>query len=94
MTGRYQRVDRAPAPRVAPKAVLTAIGCDEDGWRRVPGLGAVDTESYDSWLAFLRRVRARGAAGVQLLTSDATRSSGARWRRSFRTPHGSGASCT
>lgn len=57
--------------RVASTAVVTAIGCDEDGWRRVLGLGVVDTESYDSWLAFLRRVRARGAAGVQLVTSDA-----------------------
>ena len=35
------------------------------------GLGVVDTESYDSWLAFLRRVRARGVTGVQLVTSDA-----------------------
>lgn len=41
--------------RVASTAVVTAIGCDEDGWRRVLGLGVVDTESYDSWLAFLRR---------------------------------------
>ncbi len=57
--------------RVASAAVVTAIGCDEHGWRRVLGIGVVDTESYDSWLAFLRRVRARGVAGVQLATSDA-----------------------
>lgn len=57
--------------RVASTAVVTAIGCDEDGWRRVLGLGVVDTESYDSWLSFLRRVRARGVTGVQLVTSDA-----------------------
>ena len=57
--------------RVASTAVVTAIGCDEGGWRRVLGLGVVDTESYDSWLAFLRRVRARGVTGVQLVTSDA-----------------------
>ena len=31
----------------------------------------VDTESYDSWLAFLRRVRGRGVSGVQLAVSDA-----------------------
>ena len=47
------------------------IGCDEDGWRHVLGIGVVDTESYDSWLAFLRGVRSRGVAGVQLVTSDA-----------------------
>ena len=56
---------------MASTAVVTAIGCDEDGWRRMSGPGVVDTESYDSWPAFLRRVRARGAAGVQLVTSDA-----------------------
>lgn len=31
----------------------------------------VDTESYDSWLAFLRTIRSRGAAGVRLVVSDA-----------------------
>lgn len=76
--------------RVAPTAVATAIGCDEDGWRRVPGPGVVDTESHDSRLAFPRRVRARGAAGVQPVTSDAHEGprrameeifQGAAWRR-------------
>lgn len=57
--------------RVASTAVVTAIGCDEDGWRHVLGIAVVDTESYDSWLAFLRKVKARGVAGVQLVTSDA-----------------------
>ena len=57
--------------RVASTAVVTAIGCDESGWRHVLGLGVVDTESYDSWLAFLRKVRERGVDGVQLVTSDA-----------------------
>ncbi|MBR3158028.1 MAG: IS256 family transposase [Atopobiaceae bacterium] len=57
--------------RVAPAAVVTAIGCDESGWRHVLGLGVVDAESYDSWLAFLRKVRERGVDGVQLVTSDA-----------------------
>ena len=57
--------------RVASTAVVTAIGCDAGGWRRVLGVGVVDTESYDSWLAFLRGVRDRGVAGVQLAVSDA-----------------------
>lgn len=57
--------------RVASTAVVTAIGCDEDGWRRVLGVAVVDTESYDSWLAFLRKVKSRGVTGVQLVTSDA-----------------------
>ena len=50
---------------------MTAIGCDEGGWRRVLGLSMVDTESYDSWLGFLRRIKGRGVQGVQLVTSDA-----------------------
>ena len=57
--------------RVASTAVVTAIGCDEGGWRRVLGLAVVDTESYDSWAGFLRGIRDRGVHGVQLVTSDA-----------------------
>lgn len=57
--------------RVASTAVVTAIGCDEGGWRRVLGLSVMDTESYDSWLGFLRRIKGRSVQGVQLVTSDA-----------------------
>ena len=57
--------------RVASTAVVTAIDCDEHGWRHVLGVSVVDTESYDSWLSFLRSVRARGVRGVRLVTSDA-----------------------
>lgn len=57
--------------RVASTAVVTAIGCDAGGWRRVLGVDVVDTESYDSWLAFLRKVRDRGVSGVELVVSDA-----------------------
>ena len=56
---------------VASTAVVTAIGYDAGGWRRVLGVDVVDTESYDSWLAFLRAIRSRGAAGVRLVVSDA-----------------------
>lgn len=55
--------------RVASTAMVTAIGCDSEGWRHV--LGVVDTESYDSWSAFLGRVRERGVRGAGLVTSDA-----------------------
>ena len=57
--------------RVASTAVMTAIGCDEGGWRRVLGIAVVDTESYESWLGFLRRLRERGVEGVRLVVSDA-----------------------
>ena len=59
--------------RVRSTAVVTAIGCDEGGWRRVLGLSVVDTESYDSWLGFLRAIGDRGVHGVQLVISDAHR---------------------
>lgn len=36
--------------RMASTAVVTAIGCDESGWRQVLSASVVDTESYDSWL--------------------------------------------
>ena len=57
--------------RVASTAVVTATGCDESGWRRVPGVSVVDTESYESWLGFLRKLRDRGATGTELVVSDA-----------------------
>lgn len=57
--------------RVASTAVVTAIGCDAGGWRRVLGVDVVDTESCDSWLAFLRKIRDRGVSGVELVVSDA-----------------------
>lgn len=56
---------------VASTAVVTAIGCDDGGWRHVVGFDVVDTESYDSWTAFLRSLRERGICGVELVVSDA-----------------------
>ena len=50
--------------RVASTAVVTAIGCDAGGRGRVLGVDVVDTESYDSWLAFLRAIRSRGIDGT------------------------------
>lgn len=82
--------------RVASTAVVTAIGCDAGGWRRVLGVDVVDTESYDSWLAFLRAIRSRGAAGVRLVVSDAHPGlvralgevfQGAAWQRCADPPH-------
>ena len=52
-------------------ALVTAIGAGADGYRRLLGLDAVDTESYAGWLAFLRSLRERGAEGVLCVTSDA-----------------------
>ena len=59
------------AGHVSSCALVTAIGAGSDGYRRVLGLGAVDTESYAGWLSFLRSLRERGVAGVACVTSDA-----------------------
>ena len=40
-------------------ALVTAIGAGADGYRRLLGLDAIDTESYAGWLAFLRSRRER-----------------------------------
>ena len=52
-------------------ALVTAIGCGSDGYRRLLGMGAIDTESHDGWLSFLRGLRERGVSGVACVTSDA-----------------------
>ena len=52
-------------------ALVTAIGAGSDGYRRLLGLDAIDTESYAGWLAFLRSLRERGVGGVLCVTSDA-----------------------
>lgn len=72
----YLRLDatyarRGREGRVASTAVVTAIGCDEHGWRRVLGASVVDTESYDSWPSLPDAVRQRGVSGVRLVTPDA-----------------------
>lgn len=52
-------------------ALVAAIGAGSDGYRRLLGLDAVDTESCAGWLAFLRSLRERGVDGVLCVTSDA-----------------------
>lgn len=57
--------------RVQSTALVTAIGAGSDGYRRLLGLDAIDTESYDGWKSFLLSLRARGVDGVICVTSDA-----------------------
>jgi putative transposase len=52
-------------------ALVTAIGAGSDGYRRVLGIDAIDTETYGGWLQFLRSLRERGVSGVTCVTSDA-----------------------
>lgn len=52
-------------------ALVTAIACGDDGYRRLVGLDAVDAESYLGWRGFLQSLRSRGVDGVVCVTSDA-----------------------
>ena len=57
--------------RVQSTALVTAIGAGSDGYRRLLGLDAIDTESHDGWKGFLPSLRARGVSGAICVTSDA-----------------------
>lgn len=51
-------------------AVLVAIGVNQDGVREVLGVAEGAKEDHQSWLDFLRFLKARGLRGTQLFTSD------------------------
>jgi len=56
---------------VVSKAIVVATGVTRTGDREVLGLAVGDSEDGAFWTAFLRSLRARGLAGVQLVISDA-----------------------
>ena len=69
---------------------VTAIGSDGHGRGHVLGIDVAGTESYDSWLQFLKTIRERGVSGVVPVASDAHEglkgairgtSRGAAWQR-------------
>ena len=71
-------------------AVLTAIGIEPSGKRRVLGVSVAFSEAEVHWRAFLESLVARGLQGVEFITSDdhpglkAARQAvlpGARWQR-------------
>jgi putative transposase len=57
--------------RVVSQAVVIATGVAADGRREVLGFNVGDSEDGAFWTAFLRSLKARGLAGVQLVISDA-----------------------
>ncbi|PRX63810.1 transposase-like protein [Nonomuraea fuscirosea] len=57
--------------RVVSQAVIVATGVTADGRREVLGFCVGDSEDGAFWTAFLRSLKARGLAGVQLVISDA-----------------------
>jgi transposase-like protein len=51
-------------------AVLVAIGVDQDGYRQILGVVEGAKEDAQSWRQFLRHLKERGLAGVELFISD------------------------
>ena len=51
-------------------AVLVAIGVDQDGYRQILGVAEGAKEDAQSWRQFLRHLKERGLAGVELFISD------------------------
>ena len=56
---------------VRPKALVIAYGVHETGRREVIGIDVGEAETEAFWREFLRGLRARGLAGVELCVSDA-----------------------
>jgi transposase-like protein len=51
-------------------AVLVAIGVDQGGYRQILGVVEGAKEDAQSWRQFLRHLKERGLAGVELVVSD------------------------
>jgi len=66
------KVERVREPGgVRHKALVIAYGVHETGRREVLGIDVGEAETEAFWREFLRSLRARGLAGVQLCVSDA-----------------------
>jgi len=61
---------RCWAGEVKNVSVLVAIGVDQYGYRQVLGIKEGAKEDKESWIAFMRYLKARGLTGVELFVSD------------------------
>jgi transposase-like protein len=52
-------------------AVVIAYGITDQGTRELIGIEIVDTERFESWSDFFRKLQMRGLRGVKLVISDA-----------------------
>ena len=62
---------RSWAGEVRNVSVLVAIGVGTDGHRQIVGVAEGQKEDLEGWRGFLRHLKERGLAGVQLIISDA-----------------------
>ena len=88
LDARYEKVRDGGVVRDA--AILSAVGVDPEGRRRILGVSATLSEAEVHWRAFLDSLIARGLRGVEFVVSDdhagqrAARRAvlpGARWQR-------------
>lgn len=56
--------------RVQSRALLIAVGINEDGYREIIGLRVVNSESQNTWSDFFESLKERGLKEVRLVTSD------------------------
>ena len=59
------------AQQVCSRAVVVAMGVNEDGRRELLGLKVGDSETETFWAEFISHLRERGLDGVKLVISDA-----------------------
>jgi len=59
------------AQQVCSRAVVVAMGVNEDGRRELLGLKVGDSESEPFWAEFIAHLKERGLSGVKLVISDA-----------------------
>jgi transposase-like protein len=64
---------RSWAGEVRNVSVLVAIGIGVEGYRQILGVAEGEKEDLEGWRGFLRHLKDRGPAGVQLIISDACR---------------------
>jgi len=57
--------------RVISKALMIAYAVSSEGHREIIGFGIYRNESKETWNDFLKGLKARGLAGVRMITSDA-----------------------
>jgi putative transposase len=62
---------RSWAGEIRNVSVLVAIGVGADGHRQILGVAEGQKEDLEGWRGFLRHLKDRGLAGVQLIISDA-----------------------
>jgi len=73
--------------RIVSRAVIVAVGVNEDGKREVLGVHAGHSEAEVFWTEFLRSLADRGLRGVKLVIADDHKGLRAAARRVFNATH-------